>query len=229
MIGGGAAGLMAATAAAENAGCRVLLFDCNERLGKKIYATGNGRCNLTNLDMREECYNQPVLERIRAFDSVALMAFFRDRGVYLHDRNGYVYPRTDQAATIVDALVRELRSRENVEIHINTSVQQISESEHSYVLRTVRSDSSMDVETISVNRVILASGGLAGKSSGCGPTGYALARSLGHSITTTAPALVPVTVEDPLRTGYWNSVAADRLPNRPRRLRYAPAWPCRAR
>lgn len=87
IVGGGAAGLMAAAAAAENADCRVLLFDSNEELGKKIYATGNGRCNLTNLDMREDCYNQPVLERLAAFDYMALMEFFRVRGVYLHDRN----------------------------------------------------------------------------------------------------------------------------------------------
>lgn len=191
VIGGGAAGMMAAAAAAENADCRVLLFDCNDRLGRKIYATGNGRCNLTNLDMRDDCYNVPVLERLAAFDAAALMQYFRDRGVYLHDRNGYVYPRTDQAATIVDALERELRSHENVEIRLAEPVLSIEPQGDRYALLT-------QCDRYAVDRAILAAGGLVSKTYGCGPAGLRIAETLGHTVTTLAPALVPVHVEDPL-------------------------------
>lgn len=191
VIGGGAAGMMAAAAAAENADCRIVLFDGNDRLGRKIYATGNGRCNLTNLDMREDCYNQPVLDRLAPFDATALMAWFRARGVYLHDRHGYVYPRTDQASTIVDALERELRSHENVQIHLSEPAVSIQSQGAGYEIRTPQDRYAADC-------VILAAGGLVSKAYGCSPVGLQMAEALGHTVTTLAPALVPVYVEDPL-------------------------------
>lgn len=191
IIGGGAAGLMAAAAAAESADCRILLFDCNDRLGRKIYATGNGRCNLTNYEVTDACYNQPVLDRIAVFESEALMSFYEERGVFLHDRGGYVYPRTDQAATIVDCLERSLRVRGNVEVHLSTLVTGIAREGEHYVV-------TAGEDAYSADRVILAAGSPAGVSNGNGRMGYILADALGHFVTRLAPALVPVQVEDPL-------------------------------
>lgn len=195
VIGGGAAGLLAA-AAAGRAGCRVLLFDSNDRLGRKIYATGNGRCNLTNYRMEDECYNTPVLHLMRQFDGRALMDYFRDLGVYLHDRDGYVYPRTDQAATIVDALVRNIRMCGNVVIHTGervTGIVPMPASGSSPVFRITTGAGSY-----TAHRVILAAGGRVSKAFGCHGDGYRLAETFGHSVTTLSPGLVPVMVEDPM-------------------------------
>ena len=130
VIGGGASGCMAAIAAAQ-AGCRVTIFEKNEKIGKKIYATGNGRCNLTNLFLDSSCYHTQekqssggetgrkntantddisrVLSLIGRFSREDLIRFFREAGVPVHDRDGYVYPRTDQAETVVEALKKCMR------------------------------------------------------------------------------------------------------------------------
>lgn len=195
VVGGGAAGLMAA-AAAGDAGCRILLFDTNDRLGRKIYATGNGRCNLTNHAMSDDYYNVDVMEHLWTFDHEALMDWFRARGVYLHDRNGYVYPRTDQAATIVAALERNLRAHSNVEIHLSERVTGVSKSDrphasHPFTITTASG-------TYEADRVILATGGQVNRTYGCTGDGYHIAESMGHSTTTLSPALTPVYVDDEL-------------------------------
>ena len=116
VIGGGASGCMAAIAAARE-GSTVCLLEKNEKLGKKLYATGNGRCNLTNLYMDKNCYHVdgiPDSDRLFSlldrFSSKDLIRFFQEIGVPVHDRGGYVYPRTDQAETVVKALEKCLRS-----------------------------------------------------------------------------------------------------------------------
>lgn len=203
IIGGGAAGLMAA-AAAGHAGCRILLFDANDRLGRKIYATGNGRCNLTNLSMSDDYYNTDIMDILAPFDHEALIDYFRDRGVYMHNRSGYVYPRTDQAATIAEALVRDLQTCPATSLHLAERVTAVAYRGHRqgpadaaqgatpyYEIRTGKGVYSAD-------RVILAAGGAVSKAYGCTGDGYRLAERLGHTVTTCTPALVPVYVEDPL-------------------------------
>ena len=145
VIGGGASGCMAAITAAR-AGCRVYLFEKNEKPAKKILATGNGRCNLTNLFLDSSCYhtsgipgslkgaNDPgkddisrVLSVISRFSSDDLIRFFREAGVPVHDRDGYVYPRTDQAETIAKALEKCMRQT-GVHVMTGCDVQQIDRS-----------------------------------------------------------------------------------------------------
>lgn len=124
VIGGGASGCLAAIAAAR-AGCTVFLLEKNEKIGKKLYATGNGRCNLTNLNIDESCYHSvsedprggTVMEILNRFSNDDLISFFRDLGVPVHERDGYVYPRTDQAETVVRALEKCIR---NLGIHVMT-------------------------------------------------------------------------------------------------------------
>ena len=112
VIGAGPSGCMAAAAAARG-GLQTLLFDANDKVGRKIYATGNGRCNLTNLHMDNNCYHIGGREDLSAFfarfcveDNIR---FWESEGIYLHDRQGYVYPRTDQASTIAEAFEKMLR------------------------------------------------------------------------------------------------------------------------
>lgn len=127
VIGGGASGCLAAIAAAR-AGCTVFLLEKNEKLGRKLYATGNGRCNLTNLYMDESCYHcvspdvssRRVPDMIKPFSVEDLIRFFGGLGVPVHDRDGYVYPRTDQAETVVRALEKAIR---NLGIHVMTGTE----------------------------------------------------------------------------------------------------------
>ena len=111
VIGGGASGCMAAIGAAES-GASVVVFDKNDRPARKICATGNGRCNLVNLYQDEKCWytssGVSVRERLASFSERDLLAFFEDRGIWFHDRQGYVYPGTDQASVIADLLIREM-------------------------------------------------------------------------------------------------------------------------
>ena len=113
VIGGGASGCMAACAASFS-GARTLILEANDRLGRKICATGNGRSNLTNLHVDEDCYHTGGGEDLSAFFARFSvqdnLRFWESRGVYLHDRNGYVYPRTDQASTIAEAFDKILRA-----------------------------------------------------------------------------------------------------------------------
>lgn len=131
VVGAGASGCMAAIAAARE-GCLVDLYEKNEKIGKKIYATGNGRCNLTNLAMDRSCYHTggrdasgdligSALERFSVDD---LLRFFAEAGVPVHDREGYVYPRTDQAETVALALEKCMRSC-GVRIHTGCEVLEI--------------------------------------------------------------------------------------------------------
>lgn len=124
VIGGGASGCLAAIAAAR-AGCTVFLLEKNEKIGKKLYATGNGKCNLTNLHIDETSYHSAsenqcggrVMEMLEHFSRDDLIRFFGDLGVPVHERDGYVYPRTDQAETVVRALEKSIG---NLGIHVLT-------------------------------------------------------------------------------------------------------------
>ncbi len=197
VIGAGASGCMAAAAAAESGAGRVLVLEGGDKPAAKIYATGNGRCNLTNLDQSLSHYRcRPeeagILERVlSAWTNDDMMAWFMDRGVLLHDRDGYVYPRTDQAATVAAMLVRtaeeagaEIRTRSEVR-----AVQRLTDRSAGtgprFLVRT-------DREEIQAHSVLLACGGIAGPQYGCDGSGYALAASLGHTVREPLPALVPL-------------------------------------
>lgn len=206
VIGGGASGLMAAIAAAD-AGARVDLFEKNEKPGKKLYATGNGRCNLTNLRMEGQCYHTgteegvetvvvPALERFSCED---LLSFFAQAGVPVHDRDGYVYPRTDQAETIVRALEKQLRLY-GVRVRTGCPVEEILPARRAgrpgFTLK-VRQDDGRN-RKYSFDRVILCTGGLAGPAFGCSGDGYRFAESFFHSVASPLPALTKLVCSEPL-------------------------------
>lgn len=185
IIGGGASGMMAAIAAAESEK-KVLILEHNDRLGKKILQTGNGRCNLTNLYMADECFCREnsgfAMNIIRDFDEKAVMAFFHDIGLMLHDRDGYVYPNSDQASSVNKVLHLELKRRKvNVRTEIN--IRRI----------TKKKPEGFEISTkqgiFQCSRLILATGSMAYPKSGSDGSGYELAAKLGHTIVEPLPAL----------------------------------------
>ena len=202
VIGGGPAGMSAAIAAARN-GAKVVLFERNDIVGKKLLLTGNGRCNFTNVDIHEDYFSfregsdaSLVLESMSAQD---VCNYFMDMGVLSYERKGCFYPFTGQAQTIQTALLQTMESL-GIECMYNTCVGKIelkNEDERTEMVM----DSSIDqnrncfvVHTDNKNyefdAVILACGGKAVPKTGSDGYGYRLARGFGHTVSRTYPVLV---------------------------------------
>lgn len=184
VIGGGASGMMAAITAAKKPGRRILILERNDKLGKKLLQTGNGRCNLTNLKMDSDCYCREnaefAMEVIRDFDEKAVTDFFFEAGLLLHNRQGYVYPYSDQAVSVNDVLNLLIRKR-NISVSYETVVERISKTDCFHVITNNKE--------FCCNKLILAAGGKAYPKTGSDGSGYRLAKSLGHHIVTPLPAL----------------------------------------
>lgn len=186
IIGGGASGLVAAIGAARN-GAEVTVIEHMDRVGKKILSTGNGRCNLTNYKMEEDCYRcgrkDFPMQVIRGFDVKETLDLFMGLGIVPKDRNGYVYPNSDQAASVLDVLRTELE-RLKVRILLSCQIEKIEKKKNGGFL--VHTDQGK-VET---DALILAAGSKAAPSTGSDGSGYEYARQLGHSVIKPLPALV---------------------------------------
>jgi predicted Rossmann fold flavoprotein len=182
IVGGGASGLFAAICAARR-NKKVTILEHKDKPGKKILATGNGKCNYTNLVQKEEFYrsSNPAFagEVIRAFDVNATVDFFKEIGIYHMDRNGYLYPNSGQAASVLEVLLLEAE-RTGVTIECNAHVQKIDKN-----LSIYTADRKYQAEGI-----ILAAGGKAAPAHGSDGSGLSIARELGHNILTPLPALV---------------------------------------
>lgn len=190
VIGGGAAGMMAAIEAAR-AGAIVTLIEKNPQLGKKLATTGNGRCNYTNLDMSDRIggkfrgfhpeFAAPALD---ALPPEAVLDWFRAIGVEPRFRGSYVYPNSDQASAVVDALREELH-RLSVKVHYNAEVKNIQRIEKDAGYFMIQCTDA----TVKADRVILAAGSKAAPKTGSNGDGYFIARKLGHTIVPYVPAL----------------------------------------
>ena len=197
VIGGGASGCMAAITAAQ-AGADVHIFEKNEKPGKKLYATGNGRCNLTNLHMDDSCYHTRTADKngsslihsaIERYSPADQIRFFADLGVPVYDRDGYVYPRTNQAQTVVRALEKRIAAL-GIRVHTGCPVRNIRRSQQG----TKADDAAFyvdcnDREARAFDPVILCTGGMAGPQYGTTGDSYRLAASFSHKISTPLPAL----------------------------------------
>ena len=194
IIGGGASGMAAALAAAANPNIQVLLFERQARLGRKLQATGNGRCNLSNIHASKGGYHgqtpdfvQPAMTR---FDPEDTLRWFRDMGLFtVTEPSGRVYPYSDQANSVLDVLRFSL---EKPNIRVMTGME---------VSKVRREAEGFSVDGTHCDRVIIACGGLAGSKLGGTMSGYQLLRSLGHRMTKLRPALVQI-------KSSWNGVAA---------------------
>ncbi len=198
IIGGGASGMAAALFAAENANTQVILMERQARLGRKLQATGNGRCNLTNLHASQGGYYGNEAQ----FSSAALLEFppektlewFRSLGLFtVAEPSGRVYPYSDQANSVLDVL-RFALEKENIVLKTGFEAERVRRSGDGF--EVVSAD-----QVISCDRLIVACGGLAGSKLGGTMSGYKILRGLGHHCTKLRPALVQ------LKTA-WNGVSA---------------------
>ena len=185
VIGGGAAGMMAASTAARE-GVKVTILEHKDRIGKKILSTGNGRCNFTNTYQTPACYRSDnrdfAWNIIQKFNVEKTISFFKELGIYPKDRNGYLYPYSDQAAAILEVLQIEI-AKLNICVMTEINVLDIQP-----VKRGIRV--TTDKKTITVDSVILACGSKAAPVTGSDGSGYQLAKLLGHRIVPVLPALV---------------------------------------
>lgn len=194
VVGGGPAGMMAAIAAGEQ-GAEVTLFDGNEKLGKKLYITGKGRCNVTN-DADSDAFFKNIPRNPRflyscyaAFDNRALMKRIEDAGVPLKvERGGRVFPQSDKASDITKALER-MMSKSGVRVCLRSKVKEILPSDGGF-------DLCLPGQTRHFDRVILACGGASYPSTGSDGSGYALAKGLGHTVTEILPSLIPIVTKE---------------------------------
>ena len=189
IIGGGAAGMAAALAAAEYENASVVLMERQARLGKKLSATGNGRCNLSNLHASEGGYNgdDPHFHEyaLETFPPEETLEWFSGLGLYtVAEASGKIYPYSDQANSVVDVLRFSL-DRENIQVLTDFEVMKVKKSGDTF------SVTSKD-RTLEFDRLIIACGGLAGTKLGGTMAGYKLLRSFGHKCTKLRPALVQV-------------------------------------
>lgn len=191
VIGGGASGMTAAIAAAAG-GCRVTLLEQNPKLGKKLYATGNGKCNLTNLRMRPGDYRgahpEFAWEALARFSVSDTLRSFAGMGLLTKERNGYVYPRSEQAQSVVSVLTYELR-RLGVRVLLSCRALAAARDGAGFCVTAELTEEKRKLRLFA-DRLVVASGGLAGQNLGTGEAGYAVCRGLGHRIVPTAPALV---------------------------------------
>lgn len=215
VVGAGASGLLAAISAAR-AGARVTVLEQKEKIGKKILATGNGHCNFTNAHMDSASYhgNSFAMGVIEQFNVAQTLQFFQEIGIFPHERNGYYYPVSEQAQSVVTLLEQEARHL-GVVIKTDTRVENIQQiqkkgapfqvsivtARKSNVKETIKKNGKKKVTAgeiryekgqLTGNRVILACGGKASPALGSDGSGYELARLLGHTIVKPLPALTGI-------------------------------------
>ncbi len=196
IVGAGAAGMMAAVAAAEQ-GAEVVLIEKMDQAGRKLRITGKGRCNLTNTAPLKEfithigpdgrwmrnCFAQMF--------NTQLMDFFEQRGVPLvEERGNRVFPKSGKSLDIFLALINDLEERPNVEIRKNCAVKSLTEDRHGVRLQ--------DGTTVRGDALIIATGGLSYPTTGSTGIGYRLAEEAGHSVIPQVPSLVSLTCEEPI-------------------------------
>lgn len=190
VIGGGAAGMMAALSA-RRAGARVILVEPNEKLGRKLYITGKGRCNLTNNTTPEGVLRHVprngrfLYSAVTRFPPAAVMEYFETLGVPLKtERGGRVFPCSDRAADVIDALFFALKKAGVTLLRDRATALKIQEGRVTGVV--------LEVQTLAAGAVILATGGLSYPATGSTGDGYRLAQEAGHTIVEPRPSLVPL-------------------------------------
>lgn len=196
VVGGGAAGMMAAAAAAEN-GRPVILLEKNEKLGKKLYITGKGRCNVTNACGRDKFFENIVsnpkflYSAFHAFDNRRLESFLENNGCHLKEERGErVFPASDHASDVTAAFERLLKKR-GVQVRLHSGVRAV-ETDGEKITGVRLADGSV----VPAGTVIVATGGLSYPSTGSSGDGYRMAQELGHKVTDCVPALVSLETEE---------------------------------
>lgn len=198
IVGGGASGLMAAYFASKSTNCDVLLLEKNEKLGKKIYITGKGRCNVCNACDNEEFLKNVLRNSKFLYPSIVdfspfdLIKLFEDLGCpIVIERGRRAFPKSYKASDITKALQNAVE-KQGVKIRYNTEV--VDVIQNNGILQSIKLSSG---ETLACNAVILATGGLSYRSTGSTGDGHRILEKLGHSIKDCTPALVPMNSSAP--------------------------------
>lgn len=203
VIGGGAAGMMAAITAADNGAC-VTVYERNDRVGKKILATGNGKCNFANRKLSTEAYfggnSKLIAHVLEQFDDKDTVSFFENAGMLIKDKNGYLYPASEQASTVLDILRMQLVNK-GVTVKCEQKVSKIWRDKNTdkIVITAGKTDALYD-------SVVIACGGSAAPKTGSDGTGCYLAGNLGHTIKEVVPALVQLRCKE----GFLKDIAGVR-------------------
>ena len=195
VVGGGAAGMFAAIFAAYN-GNEVHIFEKNEKLGKKLFITGKGRCNITNSSDMETLFNSIVTNSKFLYSSFYgytnqdVIEFFERIGVKTKiERGNRVFPVSDHSSDVIVGLTRELQQL-GVEIHLHTAVKRIVGKERFEYLEL------QNGTRVEGDACIVATGGFSYQTTGSTGDGYRFAKELGHQVTEILPALVPLTIKE---------------------------------
>lgn len=194
VVGGGAAGMMAAIAAAKQGHC-VTLLEKNEKLGKKIYITGKGRCNVTNACEMDKLFENMVsnpkflYSAFYDYTNVQVMDLLKEAGCPLKiERGERVFPVSDHASDIIAALERTLKKK-GVKVQLGTTVKNIFAKNGCVTGVELERNQRMDADA-----VVIATGGLSYPSTGATGDGYRMAEALGHTVKECTPALVPMEI-----------------------------------
>ncbi|MCX4248299.1 MAG: aminoacetone oxidase family FAD-binding enzyme [Bacilli bacterium] len=202
VIGGGASGVIAALKASEHAD--VILIEGNNKIGKKILITGNGKCNFWNKVIDTTKYNSnnlSFLNGLLARQDEVYNFLTKTLGITPTEKNGYIYPRSKTASSLSEALSRALNNR-NVDILYNLKVKHIKISDNAIIL------SLNDNTELKVDKVIVATGSKAVSKTGSDGSGYDLLKALGVKIVPVTPALVPLKISDDEKK-LWSGVRGD--------------------
>ncbi len=201
IIGGGAAGMMAAVTAAEN-GHAVHVYEKNEKLGKKLFITGKGRCNLTNACDMEElfdavCTNGKFLySAFYGFTNQDAIRFFEKSGLKIKvERGNRVFPASDRSSDVIAVLQRRMKSL-GVNVHLNMAVKEVLAEDG--CVKGILTEAGDEADA---DAVIIATGGLSYQTTGSTGDGYRFAEALGHQVTELSPALVPLNVKEDVVKG----------------------------
>lgn len=191
IVGAGASGLMAAITAARH-GVKVTVLEHTSKIGKKIELTGNGKCNFTNAVQAPACYRTNDIEQaatvLDSFSHMETLRFFKELGIYPKNKNGYFYPASGQATSILDVLRMEAEYRK-VKFACNIKISSIEKKADKFFIHT-------EGYTYEADKVILATGSMAAPATGSDGTGYELAKKAGHHLLKPLPALVPLKSKD---------------------------------
>lgn len=199
VVGAGASGMMASITAAR-AGVRVVLLEKKNRVGKKLLATGNGRCNYTNQVQTSDCYRSQCQKKawrvIQSFDEKKTVAWFQEIGILPGNRQGYLYPASFQATAVLHGLEREM-NRLGIEIHREETVKSIERRRDGKgsVIKGYVVTSSRD--RYLAGKVIISTGGMAAPVHGSTGDGYELAAPFSLKMEPTYPALCALLVKQP--------------------------------
>jgi len=199
VVGGGAAGMLSAIVAARN-GHKVILLEKNEKLGKKLFITGKGRCNLTNACDRDTFFEQVVsnpkflFRAFHTFSNYDTMDFFEQLGLVIKtERGNRVFPESDKSSDVIAVLKRELE-RQSVTIRYHSEITQILTKDGNFYGLRLKDTA----EDLLGDCVIIATGGLSYPLTGSTGDGFNFAKAMGHTITDLYPSLAPIHVKETL-------------------------------